>query len=98
MRTQGEGMMSKAEHSFEGNAVVLGGELWGEGQAAAQPESAAPEPSPSAALTQMVLGCLVSQAVSVAAKLGVADLLAGGPKGGGGLAEATGAHARSLYR
>src|ERR1043165_484156 len=98
MRTQGEGMMSKAEHSFEENAGVLGGELSGEGQAAAQPESAAPEPSPSAALTQMVLGCLVSQAVSVAAKLGVADLLAGGPKGAGELAEATGAHARSLYR
>ena len=71
--------MSKAEHSFEENAGVLGGELSGEGRAAAQPElaAAAQEPSPSAALTQMVLGCLVSQAVSVAAKLGVADLLAG---------------------
>jgi ubiquinone/menaquinone biosynthesis C-methylase UbiE len=53
---------------------------------------------PGAALTQMVLGCLVSQAISVAAKLGVADQLAGGPKGVAELAEATGAHERSLYR
>jgi hypothetical protein len=47
---------------------------------------------------QMVLGCLVSQAVCVAAKLGVADQLAGGAKSAGELAEATGAHERSLYR
>jgi len=46
----------------------------------------------------MVLGCLVSQAVCVAAKLGVADLLAGGPLGASELAEATDTHARSLYR
>ncbi|HYY95178.1 MAG TPA: hypothetical protein VE713_11735, partial [Pyrinomonadaceae bacterium] len=67
MRTPEEGMMSTAEHSFEENAGVLGGELSGEGQAAAQSGSAAPELSPAAALTQMVLGCLVSQAVYVAA-------------------------------
>jgi SAM-dependent methyltransferase len=46
----------------------------------------------------MILGCLVSQAVCVAAKLGVADLLASGPTSASELAEATGTHPRSLYR
>jgi O-methyltransferase domain/Dimerisation domain len=90
--------MSTVELSFEGNSGVLGGGSPGEARAAAQSEPRAQEASPAAAMTQLVLGCLVSQAVCVAAKLGVADLLAEGPKGAGELAEATGAHARSLYR
>jgi hypothetical protein len=90
--------MSTVELSFEGDSGALGGGLQGEGQAATQSEPQTQEPTPAAALTQLVLGCLVSQAVSVAAKLGVADLLAEGPKGADELAEATGAHARSLYR
>ncbi len=62
-------------------------------------EGAAPQGAPpEAALMQMILGSLVSQAVYVAAKLSVADLLAEGPRTADELAEATGAHAPSLYR
>lgn len=62
-------------------------------------EGAAPQGAPpEAALMQMILGSLVSQAVYVAAKLSVADLLADGPRTADELAEATGAHAPSLYR
>jgi hypothetical protein len=46
----------------------------------------------------MINGGRVAQAVYVAAKLGVADLLREGPKTVGDLAEACGAHAPSLYR
>jgi hypothetical protein len=53
---------------------------------------------PEARLTQLALGSLVSQAIYVAAKLGVADLLADGAKSAEELASATGAHAPSLYR
>ena len=57
-------------------------------------ESAPPE----AVLTQMITGSLGSQAIYVAAKLGIADLLADGPKPVNQLAEASGADAPSLYR
>src|SRR5215207_1269111 len=60
----------------------------------ATPQGAPPE----AALMQLILGSLASQAVYVAAKLSVADLLADGPRTADELAEATGAHAPSLYR
>src|SRR5712691_5476188 len=53
---------------------------------------------PSVALLQMVRGYWVSQAVSVAAKLGIADLLKDGPQSSEELAQATRVHARSLYR
>jgi SAM-dependent methyltransferase len=53
---------------------------------------------PEVALTQMIFGAFVSQAVSVAAKLGVADLLAEQPQTVAALAAATGTHERSLYR
>src|SRR5918998_3919766 len=65
-------------------------------------ESAAPTPQvgapPEAALMQLMMGSLVSQAVYVAAKLSVADLLADGPRTAAELADVTGAHAPSLYR
>ena len=35
---------------------------------------------PEAYLTQLALGALVTQALYVAARLGIADLLAGGPR------------------
>src|SRR5215207_2339414 len=47
---------------------------------------------------QMAFGALLTQALYVAAKLGVADLLAAGPRPVSELAEATGTHERSLYR
>jgi len=50
------------------------------------------------ALLQMVTGYWVSQAIYVAAKLGIADLLKDGPKNCDELAKATRTHARSLYR
>jgi O-methyltransferase domain/Dimerisation domain len=50
------------------------------------------------ALLQLMTGYWVSQSLYVVAKLGVADVLAGGPLGADDLAAATGAHAPSLYR
>src|ERR1043165_2374984 len=54
--------------------------------------------SPSAFLTQIMLGCLATQAVYVAATLGIADLLVDGPKSVEELARARNTHAPSLYR
>jgi hypothetical protein len=56
------------------------------------------EPPPPFALFRMVTGYYVSRAIHVAAKLGIADLLAAGPRDHGELAEATGTHADSLRR
>lgn len=53
---------------------------------------------PPVALLQMMTGYWVSQAIHVAAELGIADLLAGGPKTCEELAEATGCHPQSLHR
>jgi len=50
------------------------------------------------ALLHMVTGCWVSQALYVAAKLGIADLLHEGPQSCASLAEATQTHAGALYR
>lgn len=49
-------------------------------------------------LGQMMMGNWVTQAIYVAAKLGIADLLHNGPMSADELAAATGCHARSLYR
>jgi hypothetical protein len=46
----------------------------------------------------MLTGYWISQAIYVAAKLGIADLLQQGPKNADELAQVTGTHARSLYR
>ncbi len=50
------------------------------------------------ALLQMVFGYQLSQAVYVAAKLGIADLLSAGPQSGEDLGRATGVHGPSLDR
>src|SRR3712207_3160077 len=55
-------------------------------------------PPPAAVLIQMAFGALLSQALAVAAKLGIADLLAKGPRPVAELAAETGTHERSLYR
>jgi hypothetical protein len=62
--------------------------------AAAAPESIPPD----AQLMQLVSGAFVSAAVYTAAKLGIADLLAAGPKTAAKLAEETDMDERSLYR
>jgi hypothetical protein len=50
------------------------------------------------ALRQMLLGYRFSQAIYVAAKLGLADLLKDGPQGSDELATAVGAHPDALHR
>jgi hypothetical protein len=55
-------------------------------------------PPPEAVITQLIFGKWVAMALSVAAKLRVADALAGGPKAVEALAAETGTHAPSLYR
>ena len=54
--------------------------------------------TPGEHLVRLVRGFWVSQAIYVAAELGIADLLAGGPRTVDDLASAAGAHALSLYR
>jgi hypothetical protein len=54
--------------------------------------------TPEAILTQMAFGALLTQALYVAAKLGIADLLADKPQTVATLAAATKTHERSLYR
>ena len=53
---------------------------------------------PPTALLQMMIGYWISKAIYVAAKLGVADLLAEGPRNSDELAAATQTHADALYR
>jgi hypothetical protein len=58
-------------------------------------------PSPSAApgeLAGQIMGFMVSQAVYVAAKLRIADMLADGPRPATELADASGVHPEALYR
>jgi hypothetical protein len=54
--------------------------------------------NPATELMRMVNGYQVSQALHVAATLGIADQLKEGPKSADVLAQACGAHAPSLYR
>src|SRR5438105_1818592 len=56
------------------------------------------EVPPSARIMDLTMGNFVSQAVYVAAKLGVADVGAGGPKHTADIAAKTGADERSVYR
>lgn len=56
------------------------------------------EHAAAAAVLQMIWGIHISRAVYVVAKLGIADLLAGGPMTAAQLAQATQAHEGSLYR
>jgi hypothetical protein len=66
-------------------------------QSSAAAEAALPVP-PEAQLMQIVGGCFSSQAVYVAAKLGIADLLRDQPLPIAALATKTGALERPLYR
>src|SRR5258708_5740546 len=56
------------------------------------------EPPPSGVMLQLIAGFWVSRALYIAAKLGIADLLAAGPQESTALAAATGTHAPSLRR
>ncbi|TML08072.1 MAG: methyltransferase [Actinobacteria bacterium] len=55
-------------------------------------------PPPAVALMQMVQGFMVAKALQAAAVLGIADLLAGGPRSVADLAAATSTHEQSLGR
>ena len=55
-------------------------------------------PPPAAILMQMLCGSWIAQAIAVAAQIGVADLLADGPRDSEDLARATATHAPSLHR
>ncbi len=55
-------------------------------------------PPPDAVLFQITIGRWVSQALSVAARLNIADLLAKGPRTAASLAEVTGSRPEMLYR
>lgn len=56
------------------------------------------QPAPSQRLMRMLTGAWTSQAICAAAKLGIADHLAGGPLKADELAEAIGADRQSLFR
>lgn len=62
------------------------------------PAPATGEMPPEAVLIQIQFSALLAQALSVAAELKIADLLADGPRSIKELAETTGSHERSLYR
>ena len=68
------------------------------GDVGAAPEDAGGGSDPSAELMHLINGYQVSQALHVAATLGVADHLKDGPKPSEALAAACGAHPPSLYR
>jgi hypothetical protein len=57
-----------------------------------------PDLPPSAVMMQMLVGKYVAQAISVAAELGIADLLRDGERSTADLAAASVAHEPSLYR
>src|SRR5579883_2797204 len=61
-------------------------------------QNAVQEVPASVQMTQMVCGYMISQAISTAAQLGVADLLKDGAKSADDLAKATETDARMLYR
>jgi hypothetical protein len=64
-----------------------------------QNAAAAAQPvTPEQFLTQMAFGALMTQALYVVAKLGIADLLADKPQSVGQLAAITQTHERALYR
>jgi hypothetical protein len=58
----------------------------------------APDGTAAAALRRLIVGYRLSQALHVAAELGIADLLVDGPRSVGDLARATGARPAALHR
>ena len=57
-----------------------------------------PETPPHAVLMQLTQGMMISKALQAVAELGIADLLAQGPRTVEDLAQATSTHAPSLFR
>ena len=86
----GGAIMSRSRRGLHGTA--------GAGPGAAGSEPTEEERAAAATMLQMIWGIHISRAVYVAAELGIADLLAGGPVTAAQLARATQAHEPSLYR
>src|SRR4051794_22025993 len=63
-----------------------------------KPEQVFAEVSPATQLMQMIFGFVTTQAISVAARLSLADLLKDGAKNAEELAQVTGPQAQPLYR
>jgi len=61
-------------------------------------EQVSKQPTPADHVLQLATGYIASMSIYVVAKLGIADLLAGGPKPVSELATASGAHEDRLYR
>ena len=55
-------------------------------------------PPPAQALTHLLAGAWLAQAIAIIARLGVADLLSAGPRTPAELASATGSEATAMYR
>jgi SAM-dependent methyltransferase len=68
------------------------------GDVTGRPVPTEPELAAATAMLRMIWGIHISRAVYVAAKLGIADLIADGPASSTELARATGTHEPSLYR
>ncbi len=62
------------------------------------PAGSPAESSPAVAMRQLTMGALVSQAISVFARLGVADTLVACPRAAEEIAELVGGHGAALYR
>ena len=60
--------------------------------------SSVPQPTPGDHVLQLANGYIASMSIYIAAKLGIADLLANGPKSVSELAAASGSHEDRLYR
>jgi hypothetical protein len=88
-----EQMTSETPNHLE---VSLGAYMTTQSNAAATTATA--QPTPPEVITQLAFGALMSQALYVAAKLGVADLLAEKPQPVSALAAATSTNERALYR
>jgi hypothetical protein len=61
-------------------------------------QNSAPAAAPSLHMVQFLLGLMIPQAIHVAAKLGIADIVSRTPQTAGELAAATSSHAPSLSR
>jgi hypothetical protein len=88
----------REEHHMDRSDIGHSAGPSGAGRQAGGAEPTGEQRAAAAAVLQMIWGVHISRAVYVAAELGVADLLAGGPLTAAQLAQARGVDERSLYR
>jgi SAM-dependent methyltransferase len=90
-------MKEQMESETSNNLEVSQGEYMTT-QSSTAATTATAQPTPTEVITQLAFGALMSQALYVAAKLGVADLLAEKPQPVSALCAATNTNERALYR